>query len=123
MRRSSALLLALLASAGCYQRGPQGELAAPEPARVVVGVEVTNPYGRSIDVYYSTQFLGTLGPYAHGNYTVAPATARLPIYARWSGQDSQRFNLSRSESVRYVYEDSGPDGRLGGRRCTERACS
>ena len=123
MRRSSALLLALLALTGCYQRRPQGKLAAPQPARTIVGVEVTNPYGRSIDLYYGTQFLGVLPPYASGRYSVAPGTVRRPVYARWTGRDTQTYNLSRGEKVRYVYDDHGRDSRMGGRRCNETGCT
>jgi hypothetical protein len=115
-------LLALLALAGCAsQRRPSGELTVAPAARSIVGVEVTNPFDRSIDVFYSTQFLGTLAPYGHASYPVAPTTVRAPIYARWSGGAARGFNLSRSERVRYVYEDAGsPSG--GARRCTETVC-
>jgi len=112
MRRSSALLLTLLALTGCAsQHRPSGELAVSPTPRSIVRVDVTNTFGRSIDVYYSTQFLGTLAPNAHGSYTVAPATARLPLYAQWSGDPNHRFNISRGRGVRYVYEDAAPANR------------
>ena len=119
MRRPSALLLMLLALAGCAsQRRPYGELTVPPTPRTIVAVEVTNPYRRSIDVYYSTELLGMLEPYAHRRYSVAPTTVRAPIYVQWTGFTGQRFNLSRSQSVRYVYEDPAPEGR----RCAETVC-
>jgi hypothetical protein len=112
MRRSSALLLTLLALTGCAsQHRPAGELAVAQTPRSIVRVDVTNTFGRSIDVYYSTQFLGTLAPSAHGSYPVNPTTARLPLYAQWSGDPNHRFNISRSQAVRYVYEDPAPTKR------------
>jgi hypothetical protein len=112
MRRSSALLLTLLALTGCVsQHRPSGELAVSPAPRTIVGVDVTNTFGRSIDVYYGTQFLGTLAPNAHGNYPVASTTARLPLYAQWSGDPNHKFNISRSQAVRYVYEDPAPAKR------------
>ena len=123
MRRSSALLLMLLALTGCYQRKQYGELAARPAPRTIVAVEVTNPYGRGIDLYYGTQFLGVLPAYASGRYSVAPSTTRSPVYGRWTGRDTRRVNLSTGETVRYVYEDLGPDARPGGRRCTETVCT
>ena len=123
MRRASALLLMLLALTGCAaQRRPYGELTPPPTTRSIVAVEVTNPYDRSIDVFYSTQFLGTLGPRAHRRYPVPPATERLPIYARWNGQArDQQFNISNGRMTRYVYDDA--DAGSGGRRCAETVCS
>jgi hypothetical protein len=112
MRRSSALLLTLLALAGCAsQPGPSGELAVRPAPRSIVGIEVTNTFGRSIDVYYSTQLLGTLAPSAHASYPVAPTAARLPIYARWSGESIRSFNISSGQGVRYVYEAPAPANR------------
>ena len=107
MRRSSALLLMLLALPGCAsQRRPYGELTPPPTVRTIVAVEVTNTFGRSIDVYYSTQFLGTLAPSAHKSYPVPPSTERTPIYARWTGGSERSFNISNDRMVRYVYDES-----------------
>jgi hypothetical protein len=79
---------------------------APAAARTIVRVEVTNTLGRSIDVFYSTQYLGTLAPNALGSYSVAPTTERIPLYARWVGElPDQQFNISHNMMVRYVYED------------------
>ena len=112
MRRSSALLLALLALTGCAaQHRPSGELAVSPAPRTIVGVEVTNTFGRSIDVYYITQFLGTLAPGAHGRYAVTATTERAPLYAQWSGDPNHKFNITRSQSIRYVYEDPAPANR------------
>ncbi|MEA2462709.1 MAG: hypothetical protein QOJ98_456 [Acidobacteriota bacterium] len=112
MRWSSALLLTLLALTGCAsQPRASGELAVSPAPRSIVAVEVTNTFGRSIDVYYSTQLLGTLAPNAHASYPVAPTAARLPIYARWSGESNRSFNISRGRGVRYVYEDPAPANR------------
>jgi hypothetical protein len=117
------LLLTLLALTGCAsQRQPYGKLTVPPTQPSIIGVEVTNPFDRSIDVFYSTQLLGTLAPYAHGSYPVAPTTARAPIYARWTGRATRAFNLSRSQAVRYVYEDAGDIRSRGARRCTETVC-
>ena len=88
MRRSAAVLLALLTLAGCAAQPPRADGGMVSPAaakRSIIGVEVTNTFSRSIDVYYSTQFLGTLAPSAHGSYTVPPTEGRTPIYARWTG--------------------------------------
>jgi hypothetical protein len=113
MRRSSALLLTLLALTGCAsQRRPYGELTVAPTARTIVGVEVTNTFGRTIDVFYSSQFLGTLAPFAHKTFPLEPTTAALPLYARGSGQArDQQFNISRGRMVRYVYDDPAPGGR------------
>ena len=112
MRRTSALLLTLLALTGCAaQHRPAGELAVAPAPRAIVGVDVTNTFGRGIDVYYGTQFLGTLAPGSHGNYSVASTTARLPLYAQWSGDPDRRFNITRSQAVRYVYDDPAPARR------------
>ncbi|HKP74620.1 MAG TPA: hypothetical protein VJT67_03710 [Longimicrobiaceae bacterium] len=110
MRRSSAVLLAGLALAGCAAQHPRADGGMVSPAKqTIIGVEVTNTFSRSIDVYYSTQFLGTLAPGAHGSYTVPPAPARLPIYARWTGGSEQSFNISNGAgTVRYVYGEPQP---------------
>ena len=111
MRRSSALLLTLLAVTGCAsQRRPSGELTVVPAPRTVVGVEVTNTFDRGIDVYYSTQFLGTLAPHAHRRYSVPPALEPFPVYARMSGYSNQ-INITSGLTVRYVYEDPAPTGR------------
>jgi hypothetical protein len=123
MRPSSLFLLAFLALPGCAsQRQSHGEPPVAPTTGSIVAVEVTNPFDRTIDIFYSTQFLGTLAPRAHGSYPVAPTTTRAPIYARWSGRETQRVNLSRSPSVRYVYEDRGDVRSAGARRCTATAC-
>jgi len=112
MRRSPALLVTLLALTGCAsQHRPSGELAVTPAPRTIVGVEVTNTFGRTIDVYYGTQVLGTLAPSAHASYPVAPTTERAPLYAQWSGDPNHRFNISRSQAIRYVYEDPAPAQR------------
>jgi hypothetical protein len=112
MRRSSATLLMLLALAGCAAHRPRSESATASPAattkRAIVRVDVTNTFGRSIDVYYSSTFLGSLGPYGHGSYTVPPTTRRVPVYARWSRQPHRSFNISRSHGVHYVYGNAEP---------------
>jgi hypothetical protein len=123
MRRSSVLLLTLVVLTGCAsQPRPYGALTSPPAQPSIIGVEVTNPFDRSIDVFYSTQLLGTLAPYAHGSYPVAPTTSRAPIYARLSGRATRGVNLSRSLKVRYVYEDPADPRSRGARRCTETVC-
>jgi hypothetical protein len=113
MQRNSALLLALLATAGCAsQHRPYGELTVAPAPRTIVGVDVTNTFDRSIDVYYSTQFLGTLAPFAHKSFTVPPTTGgELPIYAQWTGSSQRQMNISGTQSVRYVYQDPAPRHR------------
>lgn len=109
MRRSSALLLTLLALAGCASNGTQaGRLGGPSATatdRTIVRVEVTNIFDRTIDVFTGTEFLGTLAPHAHASYPLAPASQRPRLYARWVGeQRDQQFNISNSRLVHYVYE-------------------
>ena len=113
MRSSSALLLAFLALTGCAsQHRPYGELTTAPVPRTIIGVEVTNTYGRSIEVFYSTQYLGTLAPSEHKRWPVPPSTERTPIYARMRGYaPDQRFNISSGRTVRYVYEDPAPATR------------
>jgi hypothetical protein len=111
MRRSTATLLALLALAGCTSHRPQaGDLASSPtaPKRAVVRVDVTNTFGRSIDVYYSATYLGSVGPYGHASYPIPPATGRMPVYATWSGNPQRSFNLSQWHGVRYVYGNVEP---------------
>jgi len=113
MRSSSALLLVLLAASGCAsQHRPVGELATAPAPRTIVRVEVTNIFDRAIEVYSGMEYLGTLGPNAHGSYPVEPTTERPPLYARWIGQQhDQQFNIASSRMVRYVYDDRAPAGR------------
>ena len=112
MRSSSAMLLTLLAVTGCAaQHPPAGELTVAQAPRSVIGVEVTNTFGRSIDVYRSTEYLGTLAPYAHARYSIAPTTAHLVLYAQWTGEPNRHFNISGGRMVRYVYEDPAPAER------------
>ena len=111
MRRSTTALLALLALAGCTAHRPQAGELAPAPTvakRAIVRVDVTNTFGRPIDVYYSSTYLGSLGPYGHGSYTVPPTTRRVPLYARWSGDPQRSFNISQSHGVHYVYSNVEP---------------
>jgi hypothetical protein len=113
MRRSSALLLTLLALTGCAsQHRPVGELAVAPAPRTIIAVDVTNPYSRTLDVFYGSVFLGTLAPSAHARYPVPPGTERMPIYGRWNGQARDlQFNISNARTVRYVYEDAAPADR------------
>jgi hypothetical protein len=113
MRSSSALLLTLLALSGCAaQHRPAGELTTAPAPRTIVRVEVTNIFDRAIEVYSGMEFLGTLGPNAHGSYPVEPTTERPPLYARWIGQQhDQQFDIASSRMVRYVYDDRAPPGR------------
>lgn len=111
MRRSTTLL-ALLALAGCAPRATQ----AGDPAssavvakRSIVRIDVTNTSGRTIDVYCSSTYLGSLGPYGHGSYTVPPTSYRVPVYASWSGNPQRTFNISRANGVRYVLGDAAPE--------------
>lgn len=109
MRRASGILLTILALAGCAGQQSAGrEAASPAPdKRSIVGLEVTNPFAQPIDVYYSTQFLGSLAPHSHGSYTLPPEiTAAAPIYARLRNQPDRSYNISRGPTVRYVYADA-----------------
>jgi hypothetical protein len=113
MRRASGILLTVLALAGCAgQQSGARETASPGPdKRSIVGVEVTNTFDRSIDVYYGTQFLGTLAPHAHGSYPLAPeTTAAGPIYARFTREPDRSYNISRGGTVRYVYANASAGG-------------
>ena len=113
MRRASGILLTVLALAGCAGRQSAArETASPGPdKRSIVALEVTNPFDRSIDVYFSTQFLGTLAPHAHGSYPLPPeTTAAAPIYARFRDQPDRSYNISRGPTVRFVYADAAADG-------------
>lgn len=113
MRCSSALLLVLLAASECAsQRRPNGELATAPAPRTIVRVEVTNIFDRAIEVYSGIEYLGTLGPNAHGSYPLPPTTERPPLYARWIGrQHDQQFNIANSRMVRYVYDAAASGGR------------
>ncbi|MFL5541467.1 MAG: hypothetical protein ACJ8J0_20945 [Longimicrobiaceae bacterium] len=78
------------------------------PAAPVIGIEVTNTFGRTIDVYNGSQYLGTLAPNAHGSFSFPPVTGHVPIYAKWPG-NNRAFNISNAHgAVRYVYEESTP---------------
>jgi hypothetical protein len=106
------VLLALLAVTGCTaQHRPGGELAVSPAPREIIAVEVTNTFDRSVDVYYSSQFLGTLAPAAHARYPVAPTTARMPLYARFGNDIQRTFNISNGQMVGYVYGDPAPARR------------
>ena len=112
MLRSTVAVLALLALAGCAPRGTRaGDLAPSAVAakRAIVRIDVTNTFGRTIDVYYSSTYLGSLGPYGHGSYTVPPTTYRVPVYASWSGNPQRTFNISRANGVRYIHGDAAPE--------------
>lgn len=111
MRRSTTTLLTLLALAGCAPNRAQAGDPSPSAEaakRAIVRIDVTNTYGRVMDVYYGSTFLGSLGPNGHGSYSVLPTTYRVPVYGRWSGDPQRSFNISRSRGVRYVYGNAQP---------------
>ena len=113
MRRSSALLLTFLALTGCAsERRPSGKLTVVPAPRAIVGVEVTNIFNHTIDVFSGPEFLGTLAPSAYRRYPLAPTMERPLLYARWAGQQrDQQFNIAHSRMVRYVYEEPALAGR------------
>jgi hypothetical protein len=111
MRKLSAILLAVALSACAGTPGPR-QAPLPQEVRPVVGLDVTNVMGWSIDVYANGRFMGTLAPNQHEIYAIAPSIEKPYVSARWAlgAPIDETMTIGTSRMVRYIYGDPEPTG-------------